>query len=393
LADEPGLGEDEVAGFPVDECPAKMPDLAGHHSTMAHVLRKEPRLYQQLRNLRTASGVTLAKCMKPGVDCAGHPMVRPVGAVAGDAECYGLFKDFFDPIIRVHHAGYPPSNAAEEMVIWEASPSLDPSAMLANSAPVDPSGRYAISSRVRFVRNVDGFHFPPALLPDERLEVERVLTNALSHLTGDFKGEYFPLAGSSSFASKIGGMTAEEEALLAAASLDFQEPETEIVLAAGYGKCWPHGRGIFRNEARTFAVWINEEDHARFIVSRAGGGLQDAYRDLCEVESQVKEALYEGGKDFAVSERLGFLTSCPSKLGSGGLRASVMLQLPLLGAQGELRSICKGLGVQVRMSNSHNSGDVWHVGASAQLGRPAAEPVQRVSAACRTLIEMEQRLE
>ena len=77
----------EYPGFPADQCPDEMPDLSQHYSVMAEALRKNPGVYGALKNRATKSGVTLAKCIKTGMDNKGHPMVMTVGMVAGDCKC------------------------------------------------------------------------------------------------------------------------------------------------------------------------------------------------------------------------------------------------------------------------------------------------------------------
>ena len=78
-----------------------------HSSYMAECLAAHPEVYEQLRERSTPSGVTLAECIKTGVDNLGHPSMKTLGIVAGDEHCYETFKDLFDPVIRARHGGYP----------------------------------------------------------------------------------------------------------------------------------------------------------------------------------------------------------------------------------------------------------------------------------------------
>jgi len=59
---------------------------------MADAMRANPKLWEQLKNKETSLGVKLAHCIKTGIDNKGHPMIKTVGAVAGDEESYTLFK-------------------------------------------------------------------------------------------------------------------------------------------------------------------------------------------------------------------------------------------------------------------------------------------------------------
>jgi len=103
--DAPYNCPEKNATFAVDgKTPDEMPDLSKHSSFMAEVLTKE--MYDKLKGLTTASGVTLAQCMKTGVDNPGHPHIKTVGLVACDEESYTTFKDLFDPVISARHGGY-----------------------------------------------------------------------------------------------------------------------------------------------------------------------------------------------------------------------------------------------------------------------------------------------
>merc|ERR550514_2459422 len=83
-----------------------MPDQSGHNSIMADVLKKNPSIYASLKDKKTAKGVSLAACIKTGMDNKGHPMIKTVGMTAGDEESYETFKELFDPVIDLRHGGY-----------------------------------------------------------------------------------------------------------------------------------------------------------------------------------------------------------------------------------------------------------------------------------------------
>lgn len=86
------------------------------------------------------------------------------------------------------------------------------------------------------------------------------------------------------------------------------------------------GRGIFFNEAKTFLVWCNEEDHMRLISMEKGGNLTSVYSRLVEGVSKVQKKL-----EFSRHPRLGYLTFCPTNLGTT-IRASVHIRLPKVSA-------------------------------------------------------------
>ena len=80
---------------------------------MADLLNANPKLYAELKTRKTKMGVTLAHCIKTGVDNKGHPMIKTVGMVAGDEESYETFKELFDPVVAARHGGYAPDAKTE----------------------------------------------------------------------------------------------------------------------------------------------------------------------------------------------------------------------------------------------------------------------------------------
>merc|ERR1712093_908227 len=82
------------------------PDLSKHCNYMSEYLEANPEGYDQLKTRKTKGGITLAQCMKTGVDNPGHPHIKTVGLVACDEESYDTFKELFDPIISTRHNGY-----------------------------------------------------------------------------------------------------------------------------------------------------------------------------------------------------------------------------------------------------------------------------------------------
>merc|ERR1719253_211854 len=331
----PGLGEDWPKGFPHAQCPATLPDLSEHHSIMADVLKHDAGIYEALKGRLTENGVTLAQCIKTGMDNRGHAMIRTVGMVAGDEESYETFRELFDPVIALRHGGYSAGSAHET--------DLDVSKL--SKARVDPSGKYVVSTRVRTQRGIRGRCLPPSCTKQERREVERTLTKALLELEDELKGSYFPLAGSYSYVPKPGGMTAEQQSALEAEHLLFHEPDSTLLLASGVGRHWPDGRGVFANAAKTLAVWVNEQDHARIVATEAGADVRAAFERLFAAATSLHDAVQTDGAEFMHSDRLGFLSVCPSNLGTG-LHARVTMKVPLLSARADFKDLCAGLRLQ-----------------------------------------------
>jgi len=325
------------ATFPGTDSPTLMPDLSKHSSFMADAFRKNPELYDKLKDRKTAMGVSLAKCMKTGVDNPGHPAIKTVGLVAGDEECYFLFKDLFDPIIDARHGGYPAD------AIHPTNLNLDE----VSKTKLDPTGKYVLTSRVRTGRSVKGTRLPPSCTFEERRELERLIVKGLLNLTGVLKGDYYPLNGSYSYAPKPGGMSHEQEEHLRSRGNLFQEPDSTLLLASGCGRHWPDARGIYHNDAENCFVWLNEEDQIRIVSMQKGDNIQEVFGRFVNLCDGVQKVLKSEGYDFMHTAHHGYILTCPSNIGTG-LRAGSMVKLPLLSARPDFKKKLASKGLQVR---------------------------------------------
>jgi len=259
--DTPYYSEEKQATFGGKDgaVPDSCPDLTEHANFMTDVLKREPDLYDKLKGRKTASGITLVDVIKTGMDNRGHPHIKTCGIVAGDEESYTTFKELFDPIISDRHNGY----AADA----KQPTNLDIGKL--SKTDIDPFNKYVLTSRVRTGRSLRGFKLPPTIGFMERRKLEAMAVKGLMSMTGELKGDYFPLNGSRSYGPKPNGMTSDKETELRTKGNLFQEPDSTLLLASGMGRHWPDGRGVFHNEGANLFVWVGEEDHLR-IVSMQG---------------------------------------------------------------------------------------------------------------------------
>merc|ERR1719420_1948725 len=87
-------------------------------------------------------------------------------------------------------------------------PNLDGSQLIDHNQIDD---NYVISTRVRTGRTISGFPLPPCISADQRKELEGIVVKALMTLDGELKGDYYPLAGSNTYAAKPNGIDKETE--------------------------------------------------------------------------------------------------------------------------------------------------------------------------------------
>merc|ERR1719335_1340168 len=107
-------------------------------------------------------------------------MVQNLGAVAGDEECYEVFREFFDPIIEDWHGvarsqGHPTHLDCTKVT----------------DAQIDPTGEYVVANRLRSGRSIRGLLLPPSISKDERREAERLISKVMMNITGELKGDYY----------------------------------------------------------------------------------------------------------------------------------------------------------------------------------------------------------
>merc|ERR1712121_189149 len=82
---------------------------------------------------------------------------------------------------------------------------------------------------------------------------------------------------------------------------------------------WPDARGIWHNDKKNFLVWINEEDHLRIISMQKGGNISEVFHRWCKGIVEVEKHMKATGYEYMWNEHLGYVLTCPSNLGTGGL--------------------------------------------------------------------------
>lgn len=173
---------------------------------------------------------------------------------------------------------------------------------------------YVVSTRIRLARNLEGYPFP-SHLKDERQakEIIRLVASALSRL------EEFRLYHMDAI-SKEKALSLKENHLISPNLIMNKRISAAL---------------ISRDES--VSVMINEEDHLREQCIVKGFDLQLAYETMSEIDVRISRAM-----KFAYDEQFGFLTACPTNLGTG-LRASVMMFLPALTLNGLMPQIIRDI--------------------------------------------------
>ena len=305
--------------------------------------------------------------------------------VAGDEESYELFKDLFDPVISARHNGYgPDAQHPTNLNVAELS-----------TTKIDPDGKYVITSRCRTGRSVRGFRLPPCCDFEERRKLEATIVKSLLTLEDDLKGDYYPLAGSRSYAPKPNGMSLEKEEELRNAGNLFQEPDSTLLLSSGCGRHWPDARGIYHNDDANLFVWVNEEDQMRIVSMEKGDNVRGIIERFSKGTAQIQKCLQAQGHDFMHNDHLGWILTCPSNLGTG-LRAGAMVKVPLFSSRADFKAILGTMGLQARGCGGvdcDSVGGTWDISNADRLGKSEVHLVNIFIEGVAQIIRWEKQLE
>ncbi|XP_046916694.2 arginine kinase [Dermatophagoides farinae] len=325
-------------------------------------------LFERLINRRTKMGSTLMDVIRSGL--MNHD--SNIGVYAPDPDAYQIFSDLFNRIIDEYH----------NFSATEKHPTSD-FGKLSDFIDLDPENKFIISTRIRCGRSVKGFPFNPCLKEKQYKELEqKISTILLKGGAGDeeLKGTYLPLTT----------MSKEEQKRLIDQHFLFKEGD-RFLQTANACRFWPKGRGIFLNKARTFMVWINEEDHIRIISMQEGGNVGQVFGRL----QRAIRMMESSGLEFVRDQRLGYLTFCPTNLGTT-IRASVMIKLPKLSAQKQLfEATANKFNLQIRGSKGeHTDSDegMYDISNRRRLGLTEYDAVMEMQRGVQQMIEMEKSM-
>ena len=230
----------------------------------------------------------------------------------------------------------------------------------------------AISSRIRLSRNLSSLPFPVASDAESALRVIREVSESCSN-------------------SKLMGR--RKCLFLEMKELDELEKNflQERRLASSELLKSPIPSALAVSSDERVSIMVNEEDHLRIQVLNSGFDLETCWQKINTLDDELGKSM-----EFAWSDELGFLTECPTNMGTG-MRASVMLHLPGLVMTDQIDSTIHGirkLGLAVRGicgEGSKNTGTLYQVSNQITLGESEESIIEQLSAVIRQLIEYERR--
>jgi len=233
-----------------------------------------------------------------------------------------------------------------------------------------PQSEIVISSRIRLARNLAAFPFIRRCTDSDRQAVEKSFRDAI--------------AGIEKWKDLIQVEVADLPTLDRQLLVERQLISRELSEASG-------ARCVYIDPQETFSLMINEEDHLRMQVMHSGLDMEQAWEQINAMDDLLSDRV-----DYAFHERMGYLTACPTNLGTG-MRVSVMVHLPALVITQQIEKVFRSLqkmGLAVRGlygEGSQAMGDFYQISNQITLGRSEIDLVKQVGEVIPVIIDYERQ--
>ncbi len=235
--------------------------------------------------------------------------------------------------------------------------------------PDGPHHEIVISSRIRLARNLRDHPFPGWAKKNDRLQVLELIKPEVEALP-EMKD---------AFSSYLQELSSLEKQLLVERHLISREHAAKGA-----------GSAVVVDPNASLSIMINEEDHIRMQVLRPGLQLRSAFKALDKVDSALETKL-----DYAFHPQLGYLTACPTNVGTG-MRASAMLHLPGLVLSEQINQVIQAvnkIGLAVRGlygEGTEAMGNLFQISNQITLGEPEDEIIAQLGKVIEKIIENEE---
>lgn len=233
-----------------------------------------------------------------------------------------------------------------------------------------PESGIVVSTRVRLARNIAGYPFLKRMTPDQQAEVCDQLRRAADELDLIDKPTFIDLDS----ASELDRQLLTERHLIS----------RELATVSG-------PRGVLFGSNETAGLMINEEDHIRMQVLRSGLQLEACWEQASEMDDRLESRI-----DFAFDDRLGYLSACPTNVGTG-LRVSVMIHLPALVITRQIEKVFQAVA-RMRLAvrglygeGTEASGDFYQISNQVTLGKSEPEIIETLGLTIPRVIEYERK--
>ncbi len=223
-----------------------------------------------------------------------------------------------------------------------------------------------VSTRFRIARNIGKYKFPNFIDLEESEAITGEILDAMKDNKEDYK--FYRTKDLNPLEKNI-----------------FIE---EHLISPSLVKCEDYSSFLLRKDEKV-TIMINEEDHIRVQVILPGLNIENSWEITSEIDDLLEDKI-----DYAFHEQFGYLTSCPTNVGTG-LRASVMLHLPGLVMTGQINTIMEGLtkiGLTVRGlygEGSKSLGDLFQISNQTTIGEKEEDIIKRLDRIVHQIVNRE----
>jgi protein arginine kinase len=233
-----------------------------------------------------------------------------------------------------------------------------------------PEADVVVSTRIRLARNYAAYPFTNRASLHQKAEIEQLVREKLALLQ---------LPGKLTCLNVAKLPTIDRQLLV-----ERQLISRELANAEG-------PRAVAFDDRESTSIMINEEDHLRLQVMHSGLALDEAWQEIDRVDDAIEQHV-----EYAFSDEFGYLTACPTNVGTG-MRASVMLHLPALGLTKQIEKVFRALqkiNLVVRGlygEGSRASGDFYQISNQVTLGKSESTALTEIREVNRQIIEYERQ--
>jgi protein arginine kinase len=231
-----------------------------------------------------------------------------------------------------------------------------------------PEGDIVISSRIRLARNLAAFPFSNRASAHQKSEIEVLLRERIAKLDFEPRLTYENLANRSPLDRQF--------------LVERQLISRELATSEG-------PRGVAISPGENVSLMVNEEDHLRLQVMRSSLALDEAWQEIDRIDDMLEQRV-----NYAFHDDFGYLTACPTNVGTG-MRASVMLHLPVLVMTKDIEKVFRALqkmNLAVRGlygEGSRASGDFYQISNQVTLGKSEQQILNEIRAVIPQIITYE----
>ncbi len=225
-----------------------------------------------------------------------------------------------------------------------------------------------ITSRIRLARNLKNYRFPVKMNQEEAEKVVREVSDAINRINLNYKLTYMRDL------SDIQKSALIENHLISPALAEKKEVAAFLL-----------------SPDKKVSIMLNEEDHIRIQTLDKGMSLKECWDLSNKIDDVIEEAV-----DYAFDRELGYVTSCPTNIGTG-MRASVMIHLPALSITNQIEKLLYGvsqLGVAVRGvygEGTKSLGHLYQISNQGTLGASEETLIDKITQIARQIVEKEEK--